>query len=177
MTPLRQRMIDDMKVRNMSVLTQKAYVRSVKNFAAFHGRSPDGLTFEDVRSYQFHLIARGLQPQTLNQIICALRFFYAVTLGEPEAKTALPLARHVDKLPAVLSPAEVGTELRPSSARSLHRVGRRHLDGRNTLDSLPARLLPPGAGALAPVPGAVPGRPRRAACRGQVAVLRRPGFA
>ena len=106
-TPLRRRMIDDMRVRNMSALTQAAYVRAVKNFAAFHGRSPDKLNFEDVRTYQLHLISRGLQPQTLNQIICALRFFYAVTLGKPEAKTALPLARRADRLPAVLSPAEV----------------------------------------------------------------------
>jgi integrase/recombinase XerD len=106
-TPLRQRMIDDMKVRNMAALTQAAYVRAVKNFAAFHCHSPDQLGFEDVRTYQLHLISRGLQPQTLNQIICALRFFYAVTLGKPEAKTALPLARRADKLPAVLSPGEV----------------------------------------------------------------------
>jgi integrase/recombinase XerD len=107
MTPLRQRMIDDMKVRNMAALTQAAYVRAVKNFAAFHRRSPDRLSFEDVRTYQLHLLSRGLQPQTLNQIICALRFFYAVTLGKPEAKTQLPLARRADTLPAVLSPQEV----------------------------------------------------------------------
>jgi integrase/recombinase XerD len=80
-TPLRQRMIDDMKVRNMSALTRGAYVRAVKTFAVFHGRSPDKLNFEDVRTYQLHLISRGLQPQTLNQIICALRFFYAVDQG------------------------------------------------------------------------------------------------
>jgi site-specific recombinase XerD len=60
-----------------------------------------------VRTYQLHLLARGLQPQTLNQIICALRFFYAVTLRKPEAKTELPLARRADTLPAVLSPEEV----------------------------------------------------------------------
>jgi integrase/recombinase XerD len=49
-TPLRRRMIDDMKIRNMSVLTQAAYVRAVKNFSAFHRRSPDQLSFEDVRT-------------------------------------------------------------------------------------------------------------------------------
>ena len=106
-TPLRQRMLDDMKVRNMSPLTQAAYIRAVKNFSAFFGRSPDKLTFEDVRSYQLHLIAHGAKPQTLNQIICALRFFYAVTMRMPEAKTELLLARRADILPAVLSPAEV----------------------------------------------------------------------
>lgn len=106
-TPLRQRMIDDMKVRNMSPLTQRAYVRSVKNFSAFFGRSPDTLTFEDVRTYRLHLISLGKKPQTINQIVCALRFFYAVTLRKPEAKTELPLARRADILPAVLAPEEV----------------------------------------------------------------------
>jgi site-specific recombinase XerD len=100
-------MIEDMKIRNMSPLTQAAYVRAVKNFSAFFGRSPDKLTFEDVRTYQLHLISRGLQAQTVNQIICALRFFYAVTLRKPEARTELPLARRADILPAVLAPEEV----------------------------------------------------------------------
>jgi integrase/recombinase XerD len=106
-TPLRQRMIDDMKVRNFSPLTQGTYVRSVKNFSAFFGRSPDTLTFEDVRAYRLHLISLGKKPQTINQIICALRFFYGVTLRKPEAKLELPLARRADILPAVLSPEEV----------------------------------------------------------------------
>jgi site-specific recombinase XerD len=106
-TPLRERMIGDMKVRNMSPLTQRAYVRSVKNFSAFFGRSPDTLTFEDVRAYRLHLISRDLKPQTINQIVCALRFFYAVTLRQPEAKIELPLARRADTLPAVLAPEEV----------------------------------------------------------------------
>jgi integrase/recombinase XerD len=106
-TPLRRRMIDDMKIRNLAPLTQEAYVRAVKNFAAFHRQSPDKLSFEDVRTYQLHLLSRRLQPQTINQIICALRFFYAVTMRKPEAKTELPLARRADTLPAVLSPEEV----------------------------------------------------------------------
>src|SRR5205807_10344127 len=116
-TPLRRRMIDDMKIGNMSVLTQAAYVRAVKNFAAFHGKSPDKLSFEDVRTYQLHLLSRGLQPQTINQIICALRFFYAVTLRKPEAKTELPLARRADTLPAVLSPEEVARLLNAAAHR------------------------------------------------------------
>ncbi len=107
MTPLRRRMIDDMALRNMSPLTQQAYVRAVKNFSLFFRRSPDTLTFEDVRTYQLHLVSRGLQAQTINQIICALRFLYAVTLGKPEAKTQIPLARRADILPAVLAPEEV----------------------------------------------------------------------
>ena len=107
MTPLRRRMIDDMALRNMSPLTQQAYVRAVKNFSLFFRRSPDKLNFEDVRTYQLHLISRGLQAQAVNQIACALRFLYAVTLGKPEAKTQIPLAKRADVLPAVLSPEEV----------------------------------------------------------------------
>ena len=60
-----------------------------------------------MRTYQLHLLSRGLQAQTINQIICALRFFYASTLGKPEAKTQLPLARRADILPVVLAPEEV----------------------------------------------------------------------
>lgn len=107
MTPLRRRMIDDMAIRNMSPLTQQAYVRAVRNFAGFFRRAPDKLSFEDARTYQLHLVSRGLQPQTINQIVCALRFFFAVTLGRPEAKTQLPLARRTDVLPAILAPEEV----------------------------------------------------------------------
>jgi len=90
-TPLRQRMIDDMKVRNMSASTQAAYVRAVKNFAAFHGRSPDKLNFEDVRTYQLHLTSRGLQRDLQPDHLRAA-LLLRVTLGKPEAKTALPLA-------------------------------------------------------------------------------------
>ena len=59
-TPLRQRMIDDMTIRNMSPLTQKSYVRAVKNFSKFFQQSPEKLTFEHVREYQLHLVSRGL---------------------------------------------------------------------------------------------------------------------
>ena len=60
-TPLRRRMLDDMKLRNMAKGTRRSYVRSVADFSAFHGRSPDELTLEDVRDYQLHLVARGLK--------------------------------------------------------------------------------------------------------------------
>lgn len=72
MTPLRQRMIEDMAIRNMSPSTQKIYVRAVANFSIYHGRSPDKLTFEDVRDYRLHLISRGLKPNSINPIMGAL---------------------------------------------------------------------------------------------------------
>jgi integrase/recombinase XerD len=106
-TPLRQRMIDDMAIRNMSPLTQAAYVRAVANFAIHHGVSPDKLTFEDVRSYQVHLIGRGLKVATIIPIMCALRFLYGTTLGLKDASEQIPLPRKEDTLPTVLSREEV----------------------------------------------------------------------
>jgi site-specific recombinase XerD len=106
-SPLRQRMIDDLTIRNMSANTQKAYVYAVAKFAAFHGRSPDELTIEDVRDYRLHLIARGLQPTSINTIMGALRFLYGVTLGRKAMVEDIPYARKADKLPPVLSGEEV----------------------------------------------------------------------
>src|SRR5579863_6575002 len=106
-SPLRQRMIDDMKIRNMSPATQGAYIRAVKNLSVFFGRSPDQLTFEDVRSYQLHLVSRGLQAATIVPIMCAIRFFYGVTLGRPNVAEHIPLARKADTLPAVLTRDQV----------------------------------------------------------------------
>ena len=106
-TPLRQRMIEDMTLRNMSPLTQAAYVRSVANFAAHYRTSPDKLTFEDVRNYQVHLVSRGLKTATIIPIMCAIRFLYGRTLGKKDFAEQIPLARKEDKLPTVLSRDEV----------------------------------------------------------------------
>src|SRR5215218_9143048 len=106
-TPLRQRMLDDMRLRNMADGTRRIYVRSVAGFSAFHGRSPDQLTLEDVRDYQLHLVARGLKATSICQIMSALRFFYAVTLGRSEEAARIPLPRKADPLPAILSREEV----------------------------------------------------------------------
>lgn len=100
-------MLDDMKLRNMSPATQGAYIRAVKNLSVFFARSPDQLTFEDVRSYQLHLVSRGLQAATIVPIMCAIRFFYGVTLGRPNVAEHIPLARKADTPPAVLSQQEV----------------------------------------------------------------------
>jgi hypothetical protein len=93
-------MIDDMKIRNMSPNTQKAYIRAVKNFRRHFGKSPDKLTFEDVRAYELHLVSRGLQAATIIPIMCAIRFFYGTTLGRPNVAEHIPLARKADTLPA-----------------------------------------------------------------------------
>ena len=79
-SPLRQRMIEDMTIRKFALKTQHDYVQRVKNFAAFLGRSPDTASFEDVRRYQLHLAASGAGVPTLNQSISTLRFFFKITL-------------------------------------------------------------------------------------------------
>jgi integrase/recombinase XerD len=106
-TPLRQRMIEDMTIHNMSPLTQAAYIRSVAKFAAHYRTSPDKLTFEDVRNYQVHLVSRGLKTATIIPIMCAIRFLYGTTLGMKDFAEQIPLARKEDKLPTVLSRDEV----------------------------------------------------------------------
>jgi integrase/recombinase XerD len=104
---LRRRMIHDMTIRNMSPLTQKAYVRAVKNFSRHFGKSPDQLTFEHVREYRLHLGSRGLGVQAINQNMCALRFFYRTTLGKAAVSEQIPLGRRPDALPPVLASDEV----------------------------------------------------------------------
>ena len=81
-SPLPRRMIEDMTVRNLSPATQRSYIHAVSKFSRYFGRSPDKLELEDVRSFQVHLVSTGISWPALNQIVCALRFFYGVTLGE-----------------------------------------------------------------------------------------------
>src|SRR6202163_1641488 len=105
---LRQRMLDDMAMRGLRSDTQRDYVRVVRSFAAFLGRSPDTATAEDIRRFQVHQRESGVQPPTINCSISALRFFFTVTLDRPHLSRRLVLARYPRKLPAVLSVEEVG---------------------------------------------------------------------
>ena len=82
MSPLRRRMIEDMTVRNLSPATQRSYLAAVSKLSRYFGRSPDCLELEDIRAFQVHLVAIGISWPALNQIVCALRFFYGVTLGQ-----------------------------------------------------------------------------------------------
>lgn len=83
-SPLRRRMIEDMTIRKFAPKTQQDYIQSVKNFAAFLGRSPDTASFEDVRRYQLHLAASAAGVPTINQTVSTLRFFFKVTLRRHE---------------------------------------------------------------------------------------------
>ena len=107
LSPLRRRMIEDMTIRNMSPATQRSYISAVSKFSRYFGRSPDRLTLEDVRAFQVHLVSTGISWPGLNQIVCALRFFYGVTLGEAAVPERIPYAREPRKLPVVLSADEV----------------------------------------------------------------------
>jgi integrase/recombinase XerD len=93
-TPLRQRMIEDMTIRNMSPSIQKIYVRAVANFSIYHGCTPDRLTSDDVRDYRLHLIARGLKATSINPIMGALRFFYGMTLGQKHVSEQSLVSQH-----------------------------------------------------------------------------------
>src|SRR5262245_26628187 len=107
MTPLRQRFLDDLRLRNYSPRTLEAYVAGVARFARHFGRSPDLLGPEEVRAFQLHLLERRVSWSQFNQTVCALRFFYGVTLGRPEQLPLIPYGKRPKTLPCVLSPAEV----------------------------------------------------------------------
>ena len=107
-TALRQRMLEDMAMRGLRSHTQHDYIRFVRGFAAFLGRSPDTATAEDIRQFQVHQRDSGVQPPTINSSVSALRFFFTVTLDRPDLSRRLVLARFPRKLPAVLSVEEVG---------------------------------------------------------------------
>jgi hypothetical protein len=92
-SPLRRRMIEDMTVRNLSPATQRSYLAAVSKLSRYFGRSPDRLGLEDVRAFQVHLVAIGMSWPALNQIVCALRFFYGVTLGHDAIPERIAYAR------------------------------------------------------------------------------------
>src|SRR5438046_4404471 len=84
-SPLRQRMIEDMSLRHFDEKTQKDYIRAVKNLTIFLGRSPDTATAEDLRRFQLHLTERHVRPLSINFMVTALRFFFTVTLDRAAA--------------------------------------------------------------------------------------------
>lgn len=108
MTILRQRMIEDMQIRNLALNTQKSYLLQVSAFAKFSDQSPDKLGPDDIRAYQLHLInTRKLSPSSLCITVSALRFFYNVTLNQAWVFDEIPAPKKPQKLPVILSPAEV----------------------------------------------------------------------
>lgn len=106
-SPLRQRMVDDMRMRKLEPKTRTGYIRAVRKLAAFLQRSPDTATVEDLRRFQLYLVDQGASPITLNATITGLKFFFEVTLGRGELMAKMQPVRVPQKLPVVLSRDEV----------------------------------------------------------------------
>ncbi len=108
MTPLRQRMLEDMSIRNFAENTQLSYVQQVACFARYFGCSPEQLGPEQIREYQRHLINdRRLTASSVGTATAALRFLYRVTLKRDWTGDDIPMPKKPFKLPVVLSPEEV----------------------------------------------------------------------
>jgi integrase/recombinase XerD len=108
MSALRQRLIEDMQVRNYSPRTVEAYVAAVVKVVRHFKRSPDQLTSEDVRAFQVHLLAQKTSWSQFNQIVAGLRFFFGTTLARAGVVEMLPYGKRPKRLPTVLSVEEVG---------------------------------------------------------------------
>jgi integrase/recombinase XerD len=104
---LRQRMLDDMRMRKLSPKTQSHYLRAVRRLAEYLDRSPATATVEDLRRYQLHLVDQGTSPISLNAAITGLKFFFDVTLNRPDLMAKMQPVRVPQTLPVVLSPEEV----------------------------------------------------------------------
>ena len=109
MTILRQRMIEDLQVRNLSPHTQTSYLQQVSRFARYFGKSPDQLGPEHIRAYQVYLTNdKKLNPASIQIAVSALRFLYKITLKKNWSfEEVLPRPKKPQKLPIVLSPEEV----------------------------------------------------------------------
>jgi integrase/recombinase XerD len=106
-SPLRQRMIEDMRMRKMAPKTQQMYIRGVCRMARYLGRSPDTATAEDLRRFQLHLVEAGVSAVTINATLTACRFLFEITLDRPQVMAKVRQVRVEQKLPVVLSREEV----------------------------------------------------------------------
>ncbi|WP_295452898.1 site-specific integrase [uncultured Thiodictyon sp.] len=106
-SPLRQRMIDDMRMRKLSPKTQSTYLRAVGQLTKYLGHSPDTATIEELRNYQLHLVDHGISPVSLNAAITGLKFFFEITVGDTERMGKMQPVRVPHTLPVILSREEV----------------------------------------------------------------------
>ncbi len=105
-SPLRQRMIEDMNGRKLATGTQKGHIRACKRFAAFLKRSPDTATPEDIRRFQLELAETGVSICTRNIIMTGVKFLFRVTLRRPALVAEIYHLREPNKIPLVISPHE-----------------------------------------------------------------------
>jgi len=102
-SPLRQRMIEDMTMRKLKPSTQKGYLRSVKRLADFLEHSPHTATIEELRSFQLHLVNQGASSITINALVSGLRFSFHVTIINPYVLQQMSTIYQPRKMPVVLS--------------------------------------------------------------------------
>ena len=114
-SPLRQRMIDDMTLRKLHLKTQTGYLRAVKRFTRYLTRSPDSASAEELRAFQMHLVETGVSSSTINATIRGLRFFFETTLDRPQALKQMSTVRVPERLPLVLSAQDVARLLSAAS--------------------------------------------------------------
>lgn len=118
-SPLRARMIEDMRIRGMAETSQKAHIRALKDFTAFLGRSPDTAKPDELRAYQLHMTNTDVTPSVYNSRITALRFFFGMTCDREEMKKYMQFRTEPRKLPIVLSFEEVSAVLSPAPGPGL----------------------------------------------------------
>lgn len=106
-TPLRARMIEDMRIKGLGESSQKAHIRAVRYLAEFLGRSPDNATTEDLRAYQLHMVDTNVTPSTYNARLVGRRFFFETTCKRAELKDCLHFRTEPRKLTVVFSAEEV----------------------------------------------------------------------
>ncbi len=111
MSPLRARMIEDMRIRGLAETSQKAHIRALKDFTAFLGRTPDTATSDELRAYQLHMTDTEVTPSVYNARITALRFFFGMTCNREDMKKYMQFRTEPRKLPIVLSFEEVSAIL------------------------------------------------------------------
>ena len=116
-TPLRARMIEDMRIRGMKETTQRGHIRAVKNFAAFLRRAPDTATPDELRAYQLHMTNTGVSTATFNTRIVSLRFFFGVTCRREEMRRYMQFRRKPRRLPVVLASRRSAISWLPFRAR------------------------------------------------------------
>jgi integrase/recombinase XerD len=108
-SPLRQRRLEDMRLRKLAPHTQAGYVRAVRKLAGYLRRPPDTATVEDLRNFQLHLVDQGTSPITLNATITGLKFFFDVTLDRSELMAKMKTVFVPRTPPVVLSREEVSS--------------------------------------------------------------------
>src|SRR6267378_3880187 len=118
-SPLRQRMIEDMAARKLNPNTQRSHIQSCKRFAAWLKRSPDTATPDEVRGFQLHLIESGASICNRNRIMTGVRFLFRVTLRRHDLAAEVWHIKEPERLPPVLSPEEVATSLKARAMLTL----------------------------------------------------------